>query len=139
MNSHAHIDIRRTVSGAADIPYEAIARRILGATYELSLTICGDDLARRMYKEYRKSRLKNEPKRPRSYASNVLSFPYSKTSGEIFLNARKAEREARALGTTAKKRMALLLVHGCFHLKGHDHGGTMERLERNTLRACGLL
>jgi probable rRNA maturation factor len=129
MKSRAHIDIRRTVSGAADIPYEAIATRILGPQYELSLTICGDDLARRMNKTYRK----------KTYSPNVLSFPYSKTTGEIFLNARKAEREARAFGTTAKKRMALLLVHGCFHLKGYDHGVTMERLERNTLRACGLL
>ncbi len=139
MNRESHIDIRRTVRRAADIPYEDIARTILGTNYELSITICGDALARRMYLTHRKAHMRNEPRRPRSYASNVLSFPYSTTSGELFLNARKAEREAKALGTTVKKRMALLLVHGCFHLKGHDHGGTMERLERDTLRARGLL
>ncbi len=123
------IDIRRTARGAADIPYAAIAARILGPRYELSLTLCGDALARRMNRTYRK----------KAYSPNVLSFPYSKTAGEIFLNVRKAEREAARFGTSVQKRTALLLVHGCFHLKGHDHGATMEGLERKTLRACGLL
>lgn len=127
---HAHpIHIRRTARGAADIPYERIARRILGEHYDLSLTLCGDALARRMNTLYRK----------KTYSPNVLSFPYAETDGEIFLNIRKAEREAQRTGTSVKKRTALLLVHGCFHLKGYDHGATMERLERKTLRACGLL
>lgn len=127
---HSHdIDIRRTARGAADIPYARIARHILGEHYDLSLTLCGDDLARRMNVAYRK----------KTYSPNVLSFPYSKGDGEIFLNIRKAEREAARAGVSVKKRTALLLVHGCFHLKGYDHGATMERLEREALRAWGLL
>jgi rRNA maturation RNase YbeY len=122
----------------ADIPYAAIARKILGPSYELSLTLCGDKLARTMYLEHRKTRVKGEPDRGTSYASNVLSFPYSKTEGEIFLNIRKAEREARSLDIPTRTRIAHLLVHGCFHLKGHDHGATMERLESSVLRAFDL-
>ncbi len=139
MHPESHIDIRRTVSRVADVPFEAIAERILGRRYSLSLTLCGDRLARTMYLQYRKSRIKGEPERGSSYASNVLSFPYSKAEGEIFLNVRKAEREAKALGITARQRIALLLVHGCYHLKGHQHGDTMERLERSVLRAFDLV
>jgi probable rRNA maturation factor len=83
-------------------------------------------------------RQRDAPDRGPSYASNVLSFPYASTEGEIFLNVRKAEREAKALGITTKKRVALLLVHGCFHLKGYQHGDTMERLERSVLRTFDL-
>lgn len=139
MAATAHITIRRTARRAADIPYAAIAAHVLGKRYELSLTLCGDALARRMYLEHRKPRIKGEPDRGTSYASNVLSFPYGPESGEIFLNVRKAEREARALGTSVKKRTALLLVHGLLHLKGLDHGDTMEGLERDTLRRFSLL
>lgn len=138
MGTDSHIDIRRTVTGAASLPYEAIARHILGSSYSLSLTLCGDALARRMYRRYREPAL--ALKEPRTtYASNVLSFPYTKDEGEIFLNVRKAEREARRLGIPVKQRVAFLLVHGCFHLKGHQHGDTMERLERNVLRKFSLL
>lgn len=112
-----------------DLAYEAIAREILGEKYELSLVVCGDKLARAMNIKYRK----------KSYFPNVLSFPYSKHDGEIFLNAPCAEREARKYGVSVKARLALLFVHGCFHLAGYDHGGTMERLERGVLRKFGIL
>lgn len=139
MKSESAVDIRRTVRRVADIPYEAISRRVLGSQYSLSLTLCGDSLARRMYLTHRKPRLATEPDRGATYTSNVLSFPYSKTEGELFLNVRKAEREAVALGVPVRKRVALLLVHGLMHLKGLDHSATMERQERSVLRAFDLL
>jgi rRNA maturation RNase YbeY len=138
MSHDSQIEVRRTVKGAASLPYERMAAHILGPRYSLSLTLCGDALARRMYRRYREPALRQ--KEPRTtYASNVLSFPYAKDEGEIFLNVRKAEREAKQLGIPAKKRIALLLVHGCFHLKGHLHGDTMEGLERDVLRKFSLL
>ena len=85
------LDIRTTLrpapflKGAGPIPYEKIADAILGKSYELSLVVCGDDLARRMNRAYRK----------KDYRPNVLSFPLSKKEGEIFLNVRAAAREAR--------------------------------------------
>jgi rRNA maturation RNase YbeY len=125
----SNIHLRRTVKGAASlIPFEKMARSILGARYELSITICADTLARRMNTLYRK----------KTYSPNVLSFPYSKTEGEIFLNIRKAEREAKAAGIHTRDRIALLFVHGCYHLAGHDHSDKMEALERKTLRAFGF-
>lgn len=114
--------------GAGRIPFEKLAESVLGNTYELSLVICGDTLARRMNREHRK----------KAYAPNVLSFPIGAREGEIFLNVRKAEREAQQYQTTLKARLALLYVHGLYHLKGLDHGDKMEKLEQKTLRAFRL-
>ena len=105
-----------------------MARSILGTRYELSITICGDRLARRINTTYRM----------KTYSPNVLSFPYTKNEGEIFLNVRKAERETRSAGIALKDRLALLFVHGCYHLAGQEHSDAMEALERKTLRAYGF-
>lgn len=106
------------------VPFERIATRILGTSYTLSLVMCGDMLAQRLNREYRK----------KTYKPNVLSFPLSKTEGEIFLNRRKAEREATLYGVSARERIAFLFIHACLHLKGFDHGNTMDRLEQTYLR-----
>ena len=110
-------DVRR-------VPFEAIAKSILGSKYELSLVICGDELSRRMNIEYRK----------KTYAPNVLSFPLSKIEGEIFLNVPKATREAARYNHTTKAHLAYLFIHGCFHLKGLDHGTAMERQEAQLMK-----
>jgi probable rRNA maturation factor len=111
-----------------DLPYKEITKAILGPSYELSLVICGDKLARAI----------NIKHRQKSYKPNVLSFPYSKTEGEIFLNVPCAEREAHKYGVRLKARMALLFIHGCFHLAGHKHGSKMEALEQKMLKKYGL-
>lgn len=110
------------------IPFEAIAKDVLGGHYELSLVVCGDDLATRMNKTYRQ----------KTYSPNVLSFPLEKREGEIFLNVRKAEREAKRASMKTIDRLAHLFVHGCFHLKGEDHGDTMERHESAMLKKYGF-
>ncbi len=130
------VDIKITVrplplfekSGKGRIPYEQIARKVLGKKYELSLVICGDALARTMNRKYRK----------KSYKPNVLSFPLSKNEGEIFLNVHTAAREARRYKVALRDRLAFLFVHGCFHLKGLQHGRIMERQEQRTLRGFGF-
>jgi len=113
---------------AGRIPYGRILRAVLGTRYELSLVLCGDALSRRINREYR----------GKTYAPNVLSFGLSKEEGEIFLNVRKVEREARAYRTTAQRRAAHLFIHGLFHLKGMRHGKRMERAEQRVLRKFGF-
>ena len=105
------------------IPFEKMARDILGNKYNLSLVLCGDTLARRINREYRK----------KDYPANVLSFTLSKNEGEIFLNIRKAEREAKALGIPSRQRIAHLFTHGCLHLAGLPHGKKMDGLEKKIL------
>jgi probable rRNA maturation factor len=124
----ATIDITNTIRGRVPrIPYAEMARDVLPG-YHLSLVICGDKLAQRMNAEYRN----------KTYYPNVLSFPLSEDEGEIFLNVRKAEREARQYGVAAQRRIALLYVHGLFHLKGLDHGDKMEEEEQRILKKYRL-
>jgi len=119
------LSIRKTMRGPSPrLPFEKMAKEILGDAYELSLVLCGDSLAQKMNKTYRK----------KSYKPNVLSFPLSKYEGEIFLNVQCAIREARKYGTIPQKRLALLFVHGCFHLKGLKHGTKMENAEQIILK-----
>lgn len=105
-----------------------MAYAILGKKYDLSLVICGDTLAQKMNATYRK----------KIYRPNVLSFPYHRNEGEVFLNMRAASREARRFGVSLEERLALLFVHGCFHLKGARHGRIMERQEGRVLRRFGI-
>ena len=70
------LDIKTTIRGPVPrISYEAIARDILGNSYQVSLVLCGDRLAKRINQQYRK----------KSYAPNVLSFEIDENEGEIFL------------------------------------------------------
>jgi rRNA maturation RNase YbeY len=133
------IDIKTTIRGSVPrIPFREIAQMILGTSYELSLVICGDALATRMYKEHRLPSLKLRQASNKTYSPNVLSFPLDKNEGEIFLNVRKAQREARAFGIPLRERLAYLYIHGCFHLKGLDHSDKMEREEARVMKRFGL-
>lgn len=106
------------------LPFQKIAKHILGNAYELSLVICGDTLATAMNKQYRQ----------KSYSPNILSFPLTKKSGEIFLNIRVAEREAKKYIIPLNVRVGYLFIHGCVHLSGLNHGEQMDRLEKKYLK-----
>jgi probable rRNA maturation factor len=90
--------------------------------------ICGDTLSRRVNNEYRN----------KDYPPNVLSFPLTKDEGEVFINIRKATREAPRFDTTTQKHIAHLFVHGCLHLKGMDHSDEMEAMEDTILKSFKL-
>lgn len=122
-------DIKTTIRGSVPrIPFAAMKDAVLGKNYELSLVICGDKLAQRINTEYRQ----------KTYYPNVLSFELEKNEGEIFLNMRKAAREAKSGGISTIERAALLYVHGLFHLKGMDHSDRMEREELRILKRFGF-
>lgn len=101
-------------------PYDDIKRAILGARYELSLVFIGKERATSLNKVYRQ----------KTYAPNVLSFPLSETAGEIFICPTIAANEASKFNLTTHGYIAYLFIHGCLHLKGHDHSDTMDKLER---------
>ena len=101
---------------------------ILGKKYELSLVICGDALSRSLNKRHR----------GKNKITNVLSFPLSKSSGEIFLNPRQATRESKNFGRTHKNHLIALFIHGLLHLKGFDHGQKMDKREVSFKRQLRL-
>lgn len=100
------------------------ARAVLGPSYDLSIVFVGDARSRTLNRTYR---LKDKP-------TNVLSFPLSKQSGEIYLNVPLAVREANRFGETPRRHACFLFVHGLLHLKGLDHGKRMEHLEQQLMK-----
>lgn len=116
------IDITNTtsVSHPKTIPYQDIKDTVLGTGYELSVVFCGQHLIRRL----------NRETRGKDYATDVLSFPLSEQSGELFVCRDICERRAREHERDIENYIAMLFVHGLVHLKGYDHGDTMDRLER---------
>ncbi len=106
------------------VSFEKIKDQTLGKNYEASLVFCGAALARSLNRQYR---LKDK-------VANVLSFPLSKNSGEIFICLAKARIECKKFGMSFEKFTAYLFIHGCLHLKGMEHGDKMEKAETKLLR-----
>ncbi|MAZ40793.1 rRNA maturation RNase YbeY [bacterium] len=110
------------------VPFEKIKNSVLGRRYSLSLVLCGNTLTHKFNKQYRK---KDKP-------TNVLSFPLEENEGEIFLNLPLIKKEAQELDQTVSARTGYLFIHGLLHLKGYQHGSTMEKEEEALLRRFGL-
>ncbi len=71
-------------------------------------------------------------------ASNVLAFPLSKTSGEILLCRSTARSQCKDFFMDYPTFLTFLFIHGLLHLKGMDHGATMESEESRYMRRFGL-
>jgi ssRNA-specific RNase YbeY (16S rRNA maturation enzyme) len=100
------------------IPYQKIKTEVLGKEYDLSLAFLNA-------KEMRDVTIRSKKV---DKISNVLSFPLSKTSGEILI-CRKA---------AAPFSIGYLFIHGLFHLKGLKHSARMETQERRILKQFKL-
>jgi probable rRNA maturation factor len=97
------------------------------------IRIVGEREGRRINKAFRK----------KDRATNVLSFPYGKGSGDIVLCHPVIVKEARAQRKALAAHYAHLVVHGVLHLRGHDHlrkaeTRRMEALEIRLLRRLGF-
>ena len=90
-----------------------------GNKYELSVAIIGTKRMRTLNKRYRNI---DKP-------TDILSFPISENEGQIFINPEYSVREARKFNRSYANFLYFLFIHGCVHLKGHDHGAKMEKLE----------
>jgi probable rRNA maturation factor len=115
---------RKSRIKAPRLSFKEIKNDILGPEYSLSLVFIGDITSRKLNKKYRK---KNKP-------TNILSFPLSSNEGEIFINLRKAREEAHLFDMSFSKFTAYLFIHGLLHLKGMQHGCTMNKKEMRLLR-----
>ncbi len=110
----------KTRGAIPSIPFWKIKDHVLGKDYDLSLALLQPAQARRVTRE-----TKNKDK-----ASNVLSFPLSKDSGEIFLCPATARAQAREYGyENGELFLAHLFIHGLLHLKGYAHSDTMDNKE----------
>jgi len=92
-----------------EIQWQLVCEEILGKKYRLSIVLAESKLMEKINSRYRN---KKEP-------AKVLSFSYSRSEGEIFLNTKYN-----------KNTLFLLFIHGLLHLKGYKHSRKMETLEK---------
>jgi len=109
------------------LPFAGIAAYILGKEYELSIVFVGE----------KRSRTINRTYRHKDKATNVLSFPLSPKSGELVLCMPIVKKECVQFERTEKQHLLMLFIHGLLHLKGLDHGSTMESEERRVAARFG--
>ena len=117
-----------TKSRPPRLPFLDIKNEILGPDYALSIALIGDDESRELNRRYRN---KDKP-------ANVLSFPLSDTEGEIVIDPLQVERDAPLFSMEYEPFFAKIVIHGMLHLKGLEHGDTMEQEEERLLQAFSL-
>ncbi len=107
-----------------NVPFLEIKDKLLGKTYDLTVTFCTP----------KESQERNKTYRDKDYPTNILSFPLDEHTGEIYICLSIARRDAKKFDMTYDQFLHLLVIHGCLHLKGHDHGSTMDSLEEKHLK-----
>lgn len=105
-------------------PFVSIKNKILGTQYEFGLSLLTPQKQKQINLKYRG---KNE-------TTNILSFPLSKTSGEITIDPVKVRKDAPLFGMTYPQFFKYLFIHGCLHLKGFEHSSIMEKEEKKYLK-----
>jgi len=68
----------------------------------------------------------------------VLSFPLSDTTGEMFICLPVCKKQHKNFEREFANFVGFLFVHGLVHLKGHDHGATMDKLEAKFRKQFGI-
>ena len=121
------------------LPRHKVARWIrtaLEAPGEITVRIVGAEEGQALNREYR----------AKDYATNVLTFDYSRepvVHADLVLCAPVIEREAAELGITRQAHYAHMLVHGTLHAQGCDHEAddearAMEARESELMRSLGF-
>jgi probable rRNA maturation factor len=121
--------VKRWVSAAVD------ASKVQAA--ELTVRVVSETEGRELNRSYR----------GKDYATNVLTFDYTRTpvlAADLVLCAPVVAREAAEQGKTLQAHYAHLVVHGALHAQGYDHetkardANEMEALEVLILGSLGF-
>ena len=98
--------------------FSKLKNALLGKRYDLSVAFLSPQEMRAVTRRTKKL----------DTVSNVLSFPLSKTSGEILICKKAA----------APYTVPYLFIHGLLHLKGFKHSARMEDAEQELLQRFSL-
>ena len=124
----------------AALPRHSVTRWIrhaLQSDAEITVRIVGAEEGQTLNHDYRQ----------KDYATNVLTFDYTRepvVTADLVLCAPVVEREAKENGKTLQAHYAHLLVHGTLHAQGYDHetgeqdAQAMEALEVKLLAGLGF-
>ncbi|HEX6707954.1 MAG TPA: rRNA maturation RNase YbeY [Albitalea sp.] len=121
------------------LPRHKVARWIRAALErpaEISVRIVGAEEGRALNRDYR----------GRDYATNVLTFDYSRepvVHADLILCAPVVAQEARKARLDLQAHYAHLLVHGALHAQGYDHEANddaevMEARESEIVTSLGF-
>lgn len=110
------------------LAFSVMKDAVLGKKYCLSVAIVSASHMKKLNKSYRGI---DKP-------TDILSFPLSKTEGEIYINIAETRREAKKFDRTFENFFGFLFIHGLVHLKGFDHSSTMERIEARFRKKFGI-
>ncbi len=117
-----------TKSKLPNFDFVAMKEAVLGKKYELSVIIVGKKEIQKLNNEYREI---NKP-------TDILSFPLSDSFGEMYINPEMTELEAKKFDRDYDNFFAFIFIHGLVHLKGFDHGSTMEGIEARFRKKFGI-
>ncbi len=107
-----------------NFPFLLLKNDILGKDFELSVTFVSPAKAKQINIKYRQ----------KDYIPNTLSFPYSDTSGEIFMQIETIYSQAMDFELSKKDFLLKIYIHSLLHLKGLDHGTKMENAEAKYIK-----
>lgn len=107
-----------------NLPFLELKNEILGEAYDASISFVNSKTALSLNKKHR----------DKDYIPNTLSFPCSENLGEVFLQLETIYAQAADFEMTKDKYLLFIFIHSLLHLKGHDHGEKMDKLEQKYLQ-----
>ncbi len=105
------------------VPFLAMKEKVLGKSYDLSISFVDEKTAQKL----------NSVHRQKDYIPNTLSFSLTEKSGEIIMCIPAIKKEYKKFGMTYSNYLIFLTLHSMLHLKGYEHGSTMEDKEQHYL------
>ena len=109
------------------VPFSVIKDAVSGTRYDLSIVLVTPAKIRALNKKYRH---KND-------STDVLSFPLSHSSGELYFSISDVKKKAPLFDMNPREYLSYLTVHGLLHLKGLNHGRRMTRMEKRFEKRFG--
>ena len=119
----------------AALPRHSVARWIrhaLECDAEITVRIVGSDEGQALNRDYRQ----------KDYATNVLTFDYTRApvvTADLVLCAPVIAKEAKENKKTLAAHYAHLLVHGALHAQGYDHETSSKDAEAMEAREVAVL
>ena len=128
-------DIKDAARHRAALPRHSVARWIrhaLESDAEITVRIVGSDEGQALNRDYRQ----------KDYATNVLTFDYTRAplvTADLVLCAPVIAKEAKDNKKTLRDHYAHLLVHGTLHAQGYDHETGQKDAEAMEARETEIL